>query len=94
MPYVFGLKRWPKGMACDTESCAHPPVRNVNLSVSQNNGVLQPFHTWLHNNVNETTFWSHFQINKSPGDGHCFVHSVINYNSVCHGLGNLQYGNF
>ena len=34
------------------------------------------------------------QITRISIDGHCFVHSVINCNSVCHGLGNLQYGKF
>ena len=36
-------------------------------------------------------FWSHFQKKKSPGDGHCFVYSVINYYAACDALGNLEY---
>ena len=32
---------------------------------------------WLKRNVDSDIFWSYFEIKTSPGDGHCFVHSVI-----------------
>ena len=61
------------------------------LQMVKNNKVSYPFQTWLQENVNETIFWSHFQKKKSPGDGHCFVYSVINYYTACYALGNLEY---
>ena len=32
---------------------------------------------WLKRNIDSDIFWSYFKIKTSPGDGHCFVHSVI-----------------
>ena len=61
------------------------------LQMTKNNEVSCPFQTWLQENVNETIFWSHFQKKKSPGDGHCFVYSVIIYYAACDALGILKY---
>ena len=61
------------------------------LQMTKNNAVSCPSQTWLQENVNEKNFWSHFQKKKSPGDGHCFVYSVMNYFAACDALDNLEY---
>ena len=36
----------------------------------------------VHKDLNCNTFWSNYRVVKSPGDGHCFIHSAANYLNV------------
>ena len=53
------------------------------------------FHTRFKHGFNKMSMKQYFghtsRRKRSPGDGHCFVYSVINYYAACDALGNLEY---
>ena len=61
--------------------CMHTPFQDK-LAIPSTNYRSQRdskhFCDAVHKDLNCNTFWSNYTVVKSPGDGHCFIHSAAN----------------